>query len=121
MKRVREASAVGAATVGTGAALTAGVASACCVGPAVAPIFVTVLGAGGLAAVSGLRPYTPWMLLASGAALAFSLRLLRRRSGCDPAPAAIPPSVRIARIVTWLACVVWLGSAAYSAYGFLHE
>lgn len=122
MKSTREAGAMGAATAGAGAAITAGIASACCVGPALAPIFVTVLGASGLAAISGLRPYAPWILLASGALLIFSLRqLYRKRVACDPASLTISTSVRIARIVTWLALVLWLASAAYSAYGFFHE
>lgn len=122
MKSTREVGAIGAATVGTGAALTACIASACCVGPALAPIFVAVLGASGLAAVSGLRPYTPWILLASVGMLTFSFRQLhRKRVACDPASATVPISVRIARLVTWLASLLWLASAAYSVYGFLHE
>ena len=118
MKSTRGATAIGAATVGSGAALTAGVASACCVGPALAPIFVSILGAGGLAAVSGLRPFTPWMLLAAAVMLGFSFfQLYRRQAMCAPAPIG----VRIARVVTWLASVLWLLSTAYSIYGFLHE
>ena len=122
VKSSREATAIGAATVGSGAAITAGVASACCVGPALAPVFVTVLGAGGLATVSGLRPYTPWMLAVSGAMLAFSFyQLYRRRTRCGPAGAGPTLGIRVARGVTWLASVLWLVSSGYSIYGFLHE
>ena len=123
MKRASEASAIGAAGLGTGAALTAGVASACCVGPALAPIFVAVLGAGGLATVAGLRPFTPWLLLASGAMLGFSFWQTHRRAACaaDGSAIALPLGLRIARFVTWVAAVLWLASALYSAYGFLNE
>jgi MerT mercuric transport protein len=123
MKTGEQVVAVGAATVGTGAALTAGVASACCVGPALAPVFLTVFGAGGLAAVAGLRPYTPWMLLASGAMLGFSLKQTHRRIPCsvDGSVVPIPLSLRIARLVTWTAVLFWLASTSYAVYGFLHE
>jgi hypothetical protein len=123
MKAGKQVGAIGAATVGTGAALTAGVASACCVGPALAPIFVAVLGAGGLATVSGLRPFTPWLLLASGVTLAFSFWQTHLRAACTPDGSAIvlPLGLRIARFVTWAASVLWLASAIYAVYGFLDE
>lgn len=122
MKAVRESTAIGAATVGTGAAVTAGIASACCVGPALAPIFVSVLGASGVVAISGLRPYTVWLLLGSAVMLAFSLRqLYRKPAACSPTNLSVPTSVRIARVVTWAALALWLVSTAYSVYGFLHE
>jgi mercuric ion transport protein len=123
MKAREQASAIGAATVGTGAALTAGVASACCVGPAVAPILVTILGAGGLAAVSGVRPYTPWLLLASGAMLGFSFWQTYRRPACAVEGSAITPpfGLRVARFITWAAALLWLASAIYALYGFLNE
>lgn len=118
-----EGAAMGAAAVSTGAALTAGVASACCVGPTLAPVFLAVLGASGLAAVSGLRPYSPWLLLASAAMLAFSFWQNYRRRSCAPDGSAIPLTLapRIARVVTWIAGVLWLLSAMYSLYGFMNE
>lgn len=123
MKTGKQVGAIGAATVGTGAALTAGVASACCVGPALAPIFVAILGAGGLAAVSGLRPFTPWLLLASGAMLAFSFWQTHRRPPCtaDGSEIARPFGLRVARFVTWAAAALWLVSVALAVYGFLNE
>ncbi|MGC1985381.1 MAG: hypothetical protein WA668_08350 [Candidatus Cybelea sp.] len=123
MKAGEQVAAVGAATVGTRAALTAGVASACCVGPVLAPVFLSVFGASGLAAVSGLRPYTAWMLLASGAMLGFSLKQTHRRLPCagGGSMVAVPLSLRIARLVTWAAVLLWLASASYAVYGFLHE
>ena len=119
----KDATVIGAATLGTGAALTASVASACCVGPALAPVFLSVLGASGLAAVSGLKPYTPWMLVASGSMLGFSFWQTYRRLGCNAEGSVTPISVgvRIARIVTLIAAVLWLTSAAYSLYGLFHE
>jgi hypothetical protein len=120
--RADEASAIGAAGLGTGAAITAGVASACCVGPALAPIFLSVLGASGLATVSALRPFTPWLLLASALMLGFSFWRTHQRPAC--ANGIAPPishAVHIARVITWLAATLWLISAAYSIYGFLNE
>lgn len=121
--RAREASAVGAATIGTGAVLAATVAGACCVGPALAPIFVSVLGASGLAAVAGLRPYSPWLLLASAAMLAFSFRQAYYKQPCaeDGASFPIPRSVRFARVVLGAAAVLWLVSATYALYGLVHQ
>jgi hypothetical protein len=119
----KQVGAIGAATVGTGAALTAGIAGACCVGPALAPVFLAVLGASGLAAVAGLRPYTLWLLLASGVMLGFSFWQTYRRSACtiDGSATAVPFGLRLARFVTWVAALLWLASATYAVYGFLHE
>lgn len=123
MKRSAEAGAIGAAAVGTGAALTASVAGACCVGPAVAPIFLSLLGSSGLIAVSTLRPYSPWMLAGSALLLALSFRQTHRKAACafGETAAAIPPSVRIARAITWVAIALWLVSTAYAVYGLLNE
>ena len=123
MKQSRELPAIGVATVGTGAALTAAVASACCVGPALAPVFLSVFGASGLVAVSYLRPYTLWLLLGSGAMLLFSFVQLYRKNACavDAAPSRLSYGVRIARVVVWVAALFWLASTAYAAYGLLHE
>ncbi|MGA7285173.1 MAG: mercuric transporter MerT family protein [Candidatus Cybelea sp.] len=122
MSRANGASAIGAAGLGTGAALTAGVASTCCVGPALAPVFLSVLGASGLASVSGLRPFTPWLLLGSALMLGFSFWSSYRRPACaDGIAPPISRAAHVARVVTWLAAVLWIISAAYSAYGFLNE
>ena len=92
MKSSRQASAIGAATVSTGAALTAGIAGACCVGPALGPIFLAVLGSSGLIAVTSLRPYTPWMLAASGVMLGFSFWQTHRRPVCVADGTGLPVS-----------------------------
>ncbi|MFZ0031262.1 MAG: hypothetical protein WAK84_05265 [Candidatus Cybelea sp.] len=122
MSRANEVSAISAAGLGTGAALTAGVASACCVGPALAPVFLAVLGASGLATVSGLRPFTPWLLAGSALMLGFSFWSSYRRPPCAESIALpISRAVHVARVVTWLAATLWIISAAYSIYGFLNE
>ncbi len=74
MKQSKQLSAISAAGAGTGAALTATLASACCVGPSLAPVAISLLGAGGLIAVSALRPYTPLLLIGAALMLAFSFR-----------------------------------------------
>jgi hypothetical protein len=89
----------------------------------VAPIFVTILGASGLAAVSGLRPYTPWLLLASGAMLGVSFWQTHRRPACAVEGSAItlPFGLCVARFITLTAALLWLASAIYALYGFLNE
>jgi hypothetical protein len=121
---MKEGSALGAAAAGTGAAITAAVASACCVGPSLAPIFLSVLSAGGLAAAAGLRPYAPWLLLLSALALGFSFRQLYvRETACavDGPPTPGSRSTRVARYITWAAAILWVVALSYSVYGFLHE
>ena len=123
MNRPTQIGAIGAAAVGTGAAVTAGVASACCVGPALAPIFLAVLGSGGLIAVSTLRPYAPWMLLGAAVMLTFSFRQTYHQQPCtvDGTPAPKPVSLRVARAVTWIAAALWVLATAYAVYGLLNE
>ena len=120
----RGASAIGAAAAGTGAVLTATVASACCVGPALAPIFLSVLGASGLAAVAGLRPYSPWILLLSALLLGFSFRqvyLQKPLCAADGSKLPVGRNMRRARFITWAAAALWGLSSAYAIYGLLHE
>jgi len=120
--RAREASAVGAATIGTGAVLRRrSPVRAASVRRLL--LFVSVLGASGLAAVAGLRPYSPWLLLASAAMLAFSFRQAYYKQPCaeDGASFPIPRSVRFARVVLGAAAVLWLVSATYALYGLVHQ
>lgn len=67
--------AIGAATSTTGAAVLATVASACCVGPVLAPVIVAVLGASGAAWAAGLKPYSPYIPGASLVLLVYGFRL----------------------------------------------
>lgn len=123
MRQSNELPAIGAATAGSAAVFTAAVAGACCVGPALAPVFVSVLGASGLATVSGLRPYTPWLLVLSAALLAFSFRQVYRAYACavSNAGGSVSLRVRAARFIVWIAAAFWCLSAAYAVYGLLHE
>lgn len=117
------ASAVGAASVGTGAAVTAALASACCVGPSLAPMMISLLGASGLIAVSTLRPYTVPLLLASALMLAFSFRRAYRAPCCAGSEGQVPVSraQKAVRVATWIAASLWLASVVDSIYGFLRE
>ena len=105
---------VGAATVSTGAVFTAAVAGACCAGPAVAPLFLWILGANGLIFMTGLRPYTMWLLAGSALILAFSIWRVFRTPACSL-------SSRIARILVGVSSLFWIISAAYAIFGLLHE
>lgn len=123
MKRSAETEALGSAAISTGAAVLAGISSACCVGPALAPLLLTVLGTSGLIALSWVRPYAPWMLLGAAAMLALSFRQSYRRQACTLAstPSRPPTGIRVARAVSWIAALLWLASAAYAVYGFVRE
>lgn len=103
--------ALGAATSGAGAALLATAASACCVGPALAPVVVAVLGASGAAWAAGLKPYSPYLLAAALGSLLYGFRVAYRRpTGCPDGACARsrPPA---ARLVLWVAAAVWFGAA----------
>jgi mercuric ion transport protein len=105
------AGAAGAAVAGTGAAVGAAAATACCVGPVVSPLIVAVLGAGGAASLAGLKPYTPYLLGASLAALGLGFWLVyRRRPACDVGEARRGPP-RWIQVVLWGAAAIWVGSA----------
>ena len=119
----QEAAAVGAATAATGSAVTAAVAAACCVGPSIAPLLLPVLGASGLIAIAALRPYIVWLELLTALSLAFSFwQVYRRRVACvERGAPATPASLRIARIVTWVAAGLWLVSLVYALYCVTHE
>jgi hypothetical protein len=123
MMKAPEASALGAAAVGTSSVLTAAVASACCAGPALAPVFVSVLGAGGLAAVAGLAPYSPLLLALSAGMLGFGFRQVYKTPACasQDEPVRISSGLRAARAVLSVAGVLWLASTAYALYGYLHQ
>jgi mercuric ion transport protein len=118
-----DATAVGAATVAAGSAFTVAVSAACCAGPSLAPLLLPVLGASGLITIAALRPYTIWLELFAALMLAFSFRqVYRRRVACASGGAqTIPRSLRVARIVTWVAAGLWIISLLYGFYGMTHE
>jgi hypothetical protein len=121
--KTQETSAIGAAAVGTGAVLTATIASACCVGPALAPVFLSILGASGLAAVAGLRPYSVWLLLLSAGLLAFGFRQVFRGPTCavEGTQPTLALGVRVARAALIAAAAVWFVSAIYAIYGLINH
>ena len=113
----RTTGALATAGVGTGAAAAAAVASACCVGPVAAPLVVAILGAGGAAWAAGLEPYSPYLLTASGALLAYAFwALYRPREACGVDEAGTAAEARWARriavTVAWTAALVWVGALA---------
>ena len=98
----------GAASTGAGAALVSVVASACCVGPVIGPLVVTVLGAGGAAWAASLKPYSGWLLAFAGVMLAAGFYgSYRGRRSCSG-----PPRRRdqLVRGVLWLSAALWLVS-----------
>lgn len=117
----REVGTVGAAVSSGGAAATATAAAACCV-PVLSPLLVAVLGASGAAWVSGLKPYSPYLLLGSLLLLAYAFR---RVYGSGEACRAEPPSAprrawlgRVTLGLLWLSAFVWVtGVVAYFTLG----
>lgn len=98
-------------------------AAACCVGPSLAPLLLPVLGASGLIAIAALRPYVIWLEVFTALLLAFSFwQVYCRRGTCAKSGASsIPASLRIARIVTWVATGLWILALLYAFYGLTHE
>jgi hypothetical protein len=102
---------LGAATAGAGSALAAVLASSCCVGPVIAPLVVTVLGASGAAWAAGLKPYSPLILAGSLAFLLYGLwTVYRPRPACSPegCPAGAGRGVKA---VLWVAAALWVLAA----------
>ena len=109
-RAARDASAVGAATTGLGAAIVTLVAGACCVSPVLAPLIVGVLGASGAVWAASLKPYTWWILGVSGVALVGAFwSVYRPRPACDladvPRRSRILPGV--AKVSLWFGAVSW--------------
>lgn len=108
--------AIGAAVSSTGAAVLATVASACCVGPVLAPVIVAVLGASGAAWAAGLKPYSLYILGAAFVLLAYGFRVVyRRRDACADGTCAAP-APRVVRVVLWCAAGLWLGAALLNVF-----
>ena len=102
-----------------GSAVAAAAASVCCVGPAVGPLLVSLLGASGTVALEGLRPYAPTIIVLSGALLAWSFWLNHRnRKACAVGRAAAIVT-RTSHALLWLSMLVWLAAAIAVAYGFV--
>ena len=112
--------AAGAAVTSAGAAGAATAAVACCV-PVVSPLLVAILGASGSVWVTGLKPYSPFLLFGSLVMLVYAFRQVYRSPGtCRLAVAnsgrgASGPSLaRLTTFLLWSSAVVWLaGVIAY--------
>lgn len=83
--------AAGAALASGGAAVTATAAVACCV-PILSPLIVTALGASGAVWVTGLRPYSPYLLLGSLGLLGYGFWLVYGRGRACRRPDGIGQS-----------------------------
>jgi hypothetical protein len=105
----RDAGALGAAGAGVGAAVVTLVAGACCVSPVLAPLIVGVLGASGAVWAASLKPYSAWILIAAGLALAGGFwTVYRPRPACDVngvRPSRVMP--RVAKVSLWIGAVCW--------------
>lgn len=99
---------VTAATAGTGAAFSGAVA-ACCTGPALGPLLVALLGAGGAAWAASLKPWSP-LLLAGALGLLVVAFVRVGRSGCRTGGWV--------KATLGLSAIVWLGSAALVAWSW---
>ncbi len=102
-----QAAVIGAGAGGLGAALAAGFAALCCVGPST----VALLGVGGSIAAAGLGPYRPFLLLGSLGLLGFGFwRAYGQRTVV--AGASCPVRVgRFARLILWFSAAIWVVSA----------
>ena len=96
-----------AAGVGAGAALTATVAGACCIGPTLSPLIVGVLGVSGAIQLAGIKPYTPYLLGGSLVMLAYAFwRAYRRQGECRVKPR------RAVQVMLWVSVLIWMLAAA---------
>jgi len=102
---VRAARVAGTAVGAVGAALTATVASLCCVGP----ILVSVLGVSGTVLAARVGPYRPYLMAASLLLLGVSFWLAYGSPSLSPSGAACPTrSGRATRLLLWIAAAAWI-------------
>ena len=102
MAMQRQAPVVAASAGAVGAAITAVLASLCCVGPAV----VAVLGTGGALAIARLEPYRPYLLGAGVAMLAVAFWLAYRSKRACRDGSCAPRVTRFVRFVLWCSALV---------------
>lgn len=114
-RATREAGAAGAAIVGAGSALGATAASACCVGPVISPLLVSLLGASGAAWAASLKPYSLYLLGGAFLFLLYGFRSAYRR----PVPCALgearTSSLTRTASPVWLRIVLWCSAALWIA------
>lgn len=119
-KRTKDAARLaGVATAGSGAAVTAAAASACCSGPLVAPLLVSFLGAGGAAWAAGFKPFAPYALAGSLVMLLYAFRsAYRRPDTCaldGDQGTASGPSPWL-QVVLWTAALIWIASLGLNIF-----
>ena len=107
-----EGAAVGSAGTSAGAALGAVMIAGCCAGPALGPLIVALFGVSGAVALAGLKPYTPFILAASGAMLAFSFWTTYRPGRACAVSTPRTFAARISRPLLWVSAIVWIASIA---------
>jgi hypothetical protein len=100
-------SALGAGVAGAGSALVAALASSCCVGPAIAPLVVAVLGAGGAAWAASLQPYSPYLLGGSLSLLVYGLWIAYKRRPVCVQESCPPRAGRGVKTVLWVSVAIW--------------
>jgi mercuric ion transport protein len=108
----RPITALTAATVGAGAALAGALASACCVTPVLATLMVAVLGAGGAATASSMKPYTPYFFGGSLLLLGYAFwSVYRPAQDCATGECRVRAG-RSVRIMLWTSAAFWTISLA---------
>jgi copper chaperone CopZ len=95
-----------------GAVTAAVAASACCLIPCV----LAIVGVSGAGVAARIAPYRPYLLAATGVALAagFWFAYRRRRDDCG---CAVPRRRRAGRVGLWITTLVTIGLAAYPLLG----
>ena len=106
----RLASAAGA-VAGMGGASTVAAVSVCCVGPALGPLLLSVLGIGPVVALEGMRAYTIPMLAASSVLIGLSFWSSARQKNCSGRLAAF--FCAASRTMSWISAIVWLGAFVF--------
>lgn len=106
----------GTALAGSGAATTATLVAACCVGTVLGPLIVAALGVSGAVWLAGLKPYSPYLLAGAFLLLAYGFWSLygnRRRCPTDAKPGKARRWLgRVSVLLLWFSAVVWLAATA---------
>lgn len=98
---------IGAAGVGLGATVAATLATACCV-PILAPLIVAVLGVSGAVWAAGLKPYSPHILTASLAVLAYGFWTIYRPRQVPEGSTCAVQRPRSVVWMIWIAALIWV-------------
>ncbi len=105
-----EAFGVGGASLSLGAVLTALLGAACCTGPLLGPLIVAAFGVSGAAALAGVKPYTPSLLVGSLVLLGVAFwSVYRPAARCATDPGALRRR-RYVRAVLWVAAIFWIAA-----------